>query len=84
MTHLLKIWPEYFERMIDGAKNFEVRRNDRDFQVGDYLCLQEWRPESEAFSGRVLTRKVIYSLHGHDSDVGICAGYVVMGLEAVA
>ena len=41
-THHLKIMPEYFNAVISGAKRFELRRNDRDYQVGEYLMLREW------------------------------------------
>lgn len=41
-THELKINREYFERVYSGQKRFEIRKNDRDFQVNDwvYLCCE--------------------------------------------
>lgn len=45
MTHDLKIWPTYFERVLDGSKTFEVRVNDRGYQQGDEINLREWDPE---------------------------------------
>ena len=45
MNHELKIWPQYFERVRDGSKTFEVRENDRGFQSGDTVTLCEWDPE---------------------------------------
>lgn len=47
MIHTLKIWPQYFERVADGTKTFEIRKNDRGFQFGDEVCLVEWDPDSE-------------------------------------
>lgn len=47
-THEVKSWPREFEAMIDGIKNFEVRRNDRDYQPGDVLVLREWVPTEGA------------------------------------
>jgi len=41
MTHDIKILSEYFNAVADGSKPFEVRRNDRDYQVGDTLLLRE-------------------------------------------
>ena len=45
MTHELKIWPQYFCRVADGSKTFEVRENDRGFQPGDIVVLKEYFPE---------------------------------------
>ena len=38
--HYLKILPEYYEAVKSGDKTFEVRKNDRDYQVNDVLHLQ--------------------------------------------
>ena len=35
--HELKILPEYFVAVRDGIKKFEVRKDDRPFEVGDIL-----------------------------------------------
>lgn len=45
MRHELKIWPQYFCRVEDGSKTFEVRKNDRGFQLGDTVILKEYDPE---------------------------------------
>lgn len=47
MKHELKIWPQYYCRVADGSKTFEVRKNDRGFQPGDEVVLHEWNPETE-------------------------------------
>ena len=44
MKHELKIWPQYFERVRDGSKTFEIRKNDRGFQFGDEVVLREYDP----------------------------------------
>ncbi len=41
MTHELKIQPKYFNAVLMGTKNFEIRKNDRDYHVGDRLWLRE-------------------------------------------
>jgi len=43
MIHELKTWPEYFEEILTGKKTFEVRKNDRDYKVGDTLILKEFK-----------------------------------------
>ncbi len=36
--HDLKLHPAFWEDVVvSGVKNFEVRLNDRDFQIGDYV-----------------------------------------------
>lgn len=42
MTHELKILPQYFCRVEDGSKTFEVRKNDRGFQPGDTVVLNKY------------------------------------------
>lgn len=46
MTHKLKIWPQYFDAVVEGSKTFEIRDNDRNpkFKVGDTLSLHEFDP----------------------------------------
>lgn len=39
-THDLKIQQCYLDNILSGRKRFEIRRNDRDFQVGDWMKLQ--------------------------------------------
>lgn len=41
----LKCWPTSFLATWDGQKTWELRKNDRNFQVGDLLMLSEFRPE---------------------------------------
>jgi len=44
-SHELKSWPEHFQKVLSKEKTFEFRRNDRDFQIGDYVTLLEFIPE---------------------------------------
>jgi len=46
MNHELKIWPNFYKRVKDGSKTFEIRSNeDRGFQMGDTVELREWDPD---------------------------------------
>lgn len=40
MLHSLKLMRKYADRIVDGQKTFEVRLNDRDYQVGDIIIFQ--------------------------------------------
>ena len=63
MTHYLKILPEHFKDVESGAKTFELRRNDRNYQPGDTLILQEWELDGR-YTGPKLVRYVPYGLYG--------------------
>jgi hypothetical protein len=41
-VHRLKIQPEHYSLRLTGKKDWEYRINDRDFQVGDLLLLEEF------------------------------------------
>lgn len=43
-VHVLKAWPEPFAAVVRGVKRFEVRKDDRGFEVGDRLVLREYEP----------------------------------------
>lgn len=58
MTHELKTYPKYFQETIEGNKPFEIRKNDRNFQVGDVLILKEW--DNIKYSGREIGAVVRY------------------------
>lgn len=62
MKHELKIWPQYFCRVKDGSKTFEVRKNDRGFQPGDEVNLREWDPQLVEKSGAPEYLSALHSL----------------------
>ncbi len=76
-THELKILPEYFEDVTKGTKNFELRRNDRDFAVGDKLILKEY--EEDAYTGRETTRVIEYIFRG--GSYGLDPEYSILGTK---
>ena len=79
IIHCLKTWPEPFEALWNGHKNYEYRKNDRDFHTGDELVLQEWDPDTNQYSGRSLKAKVLYIDLG--PDWGIAEGHCCMALS---
>lgn len=76
----LKVLPKFFEDLTTGLKNFELRYNDRDFQVGDILCLREWDDQTKQYSGNHRAREVTYVLH-QGVPRGLEPGYVILGLR---
>jgi hypothetical protein len=55
-----KIWPEYFQKVLDGKKSFELRLNDFEINEGDTLLLKEWDPNTKEYTGRELEKTVGY------------------------
>lgn len=76
--HSLKCEKNYFDRILDGSKRFELRRNDRDFQKGDILILRETIDNAE--TGRKIRCTVTYVLSGYP---GIKKGFVVLSIGYV-
>ena len=52
MHHELKILSPYFDAVISGRKTFEIRQDDRGFQAGDSVTLNEYDPEGMKYTGR--------------------------------
>lgn len=78
MEHKLKTWPEYFQAILSGQKQFEIRYNDRAFKLGDMLLLQEFNQFEQTFTGRKLKCHVIYV-----TDFEQKTGFVVLGIAQV-
>ena len=77
MIHALKIKKRFFEPVNLGYKQFEVRLNDRDYKVGDFLALNEV-DEDEDYTGRSVLVFVDYILN----DPNYCKdGYIVMSIK---
>ncbi len=82
--HELKVWPEFYAALASGEKTFELRRDDRGFNVGDVLYLREWRRlrivDGQAlgeYTGRAMQRSITYILSG----CGLEPGIVCMALS---
>lgn len=78
--HVLQTPPRYFEATARGDKSFEIRFNDRDYQVGDMLVLYCWRPDfPEDHPKEALAFKVKYMT---EPDCQFLPpGVVAMGLD---
>lgn len=60
MIHELKILPEYFEDILSGEKTFEIRKNDRPYNKGDMLALNEYT--QDGYTGRCAMVEITYIL----------------------
>lgn len=78
MKHDLKINSEYFLSVKEGLKDFEIRRNDRDFKVGDIVILNEYFNETGIYSGEKIAVKIKYI-----TDFKQQSNYIVFGFDKV-
>lgn len=84
MIHAIKIQPPYFEDVISGRKQFEIRLNDREYQEGDYLALNEWEQTSSVgghYTGRSCLVYVDYILYGAQLGIGLDEDYCIMSIK---
>lgn len=76
--HELKTETAYYQAVEKGLKNFELRKNDRDFEVYDMLVLKE--VVNGVPTGRKLPQlEIIYILHG--GQYGLEPGYAILGFK---
>lgn len=88
MKHKLKTDPSVFAAVLSGAKTHEIRFNDRNFQTGDELLLQETTVAGEMikrgypldYTGREITTTVTHVLEGY----GLMPGWVILSIAAPA
>ncbi len=89
MGHKLKTDPMVFSHVYNGLKDFEIRKNDRNFHVGDTLLLQETESTGVEmrngapliYTGREIECEVNYILHG--PIYVLLDGWVIMGIEVM-
>lgn len=76
--HFLKCWPEQFDAIVEGAKTFDVRINDRPFALGDVVVMLGYYPNEKYYSNRSVPKIITYILDG--GQFGVKEGYCVLGL----
>jgi len=83
-NHELKTDSEPFQASQWGWKSYEIRRNDRDFKMGDHIALRETKYSGEEmkngkpleYTGRVLGRTITEVRTGY----GIKDGWCILGV----
>lgn len=88
--HILKLNDRYFDAVKNGIKTFEIRRNDRDFKIGDTLILKRYDEQAvleryakgclDIFVNDEIRCAITYILT-HDEFQGINEGYCVMSIK---
>lgn len=90
MTHELKIDHDYLRKIQMGVKRFETRKDDRDYQKGDFLLMQDYDRNKGYYinngsrdKNQVMV-KVLDVFGRTDSEKEFCkSGYVTMSIKVV-
>ena len=78
-VHHLKIKQVFFLAKLQGVKPFEIRKNDRDFQIGDMLVLHKL-DDYEKETGRTITQVINYVFEESEY---LQKGYVIISGEMI-
>lgn len=76
MQHSLKCHPDHYQKAAQGLKPFEIRLNDRDFNIGDKVFLKEYNPKTEEYTGECLVGQITCISDFQQKD-----NYVVLGIK---
>lgn len=77
-VHQVKCWMRYFPAIADGIKNFDLRKDDRGYNVGDEIVFEEYQLSTKEYTGRVVRRRIKYILRDFE---GLFPDYCILGLE---
>lgn len=81
MIHQLKIESQFYNDIETAGKRFEVRRDDREYRVGDVLVLRECN--SGKLTGRIVYALVTY-IHRNDLYYTfLIDGYCILGIDII-
>lgn len=76
--HDLKLDDIYYADSETGKKPFEIRKDDRNYKVGDTITLNRWNRITSEYMGESLERKITYM-----TDYQQRHGWVVLGLAEI-
>ena len=77
--HELKIKEEYFNAILRGEKTFELRKNDRDYEVGDLIHFIK-TDGLEYFNHSKDTYRIIYILK-NVPEYGLKKDYCILAIK---
>lgn len=85
MLHEVKINKEYFEAVRNNKKRFEIRKDDRNYKIGDMMLLKEIIPTGKdnkmMYTGDEELVKITYKLDG--GSYGLEKGYCILSIERI-
>lgn len=80
----LKIQSPSYEAVKLGAKTFDCRYNEHNFQTGDKICLHHWDAEKEQYitESEPIWREITYVLTTDGTNsVGLREGWCIFGMK---
>ncbi len=80
-THELKLHKQFMLDVWDGKKQFEIRKNDRDYQLGDRIRFRVVDDEGKPMNS--LLDNKLYEITHVLSGWGLEPGYVALGIREV-
>ena len=84
MQHL-KSWPRFFNPILAGQKKHDIRRNDRRFEVGDIIILEEYDDHTSKYTGRTLKAKITWISSSDEpcsiAEDALSSNFCVLSLE---
>lgn len=82
MIHILKTQEPYFSQLKLKNKTFELRKDDRCFNVGDMLVLAQYDFELQLYTNSVVVAKVTYIVRNNDlPEEMLATGYCCMSVS---
>lgn len=78
--HELKCWPKFFKEQVEGRKNFEIRYQDRNFNIDDVIFLREFN--GGEYTGRFVYLLITYKLTSEEFK-GIADEYATLSTKVL-
>lgn len=76
--HQIRLATMYFDDVVSGKKSFELRKNDRNYKVGDILEMLEFNDGRH--TGRTVKAEVTYMLEDY---TGLTEGYCILATKVL-
>lgn len=88
-THEVRSWTDFFSSLASGDRQFDLRKNDRDYKVGDIIKFREYDDRAGKFTGAELRRRITHVMEGVGAGSitplhGLQRGYVILSLGSPA
>jgi uncharacterized protein DUF3850 len=78
MQHVLKCWPEFFRLVKIGDKTADLRKDDRNYRVGDTIFNREYDPKLDQYTGHTCLVTITAVLRDFE---GLMPGYCVLSTK---